>query len=90
MNFNGIPQFNIEDLTVLYNNNNCSGNFGLDGFDYMDPSNVAGPSQTYTGVDVQGNLSSYPEFLTPSTAPVSLNPAYGVHPNEGKSRRASQ
>ena len=85
MSFNGIPQFNIEDLTILHDNSYCGGKFGFDELEYMDPSNVAGPSQTYSGVDVRGDLSSYPEFLTPSTVPLSLGPAHGAYPNEGKS-----
>ncbi|KAF9783213.1 hypothetical protein BJ322DRAFT_141439 [Thelephora terrestris] len=83
MSFSRIPEFNFEDITILQNNSYCGDNFGLDGFDFMDPSNVAGPSQPYTGADVQGDLNSYPDFLSPSTAPISLNPGHGAYPNDG-------
>jgi len=79
----GLPGFNINDLTA-FDNNNYDDKFSFDGFDWEILSNVAGPSQPYTGVDVQGDLNAYPEFPSPSSAPTSLYPAQGAIPNEGK------
>ena len=80
----GIPGFNINDFTI-FNNNNYDDIFGFDGFDWENPSSAAGPSQPYTGVDVQGDLKNYPEFPSPSSAPTSLCPAQRAIANEGKS-----
>ena len=79
-----IPQF---DFTI-WNNNYCGEDFDLDGFDYMNPSGVAGPSQIYTGTDVLGDLDSYPDFLdflSPSTTPSCLDQLNALYPDEGKS-----
>ena len=84
MLFSEFPEFNIDDLTKLDNNNFGGNTFDFDRFS-LDPSNVAGPSQPYMGVDVRGDLDSYPEFPTPDTAPTSLYPTHGVFPDEGKS-----
>jgi hypothetical protein len=90
MTFSGIPEFNFEDLTFPNNNSYYGANFGFDELNYLDPSKVAGPSEPYMGADVLGELKNYPDFPPPSAAPISLNPAYGVYPNEGKSRYSSQ
>ena len=74
---------------MSFNNNTYGGNFGFSGFTSLDPSNVAGTSQTYTGADVMGNWDSYPDFPTPSTAPTSIDPFNGLDPQEGKSRHTS-
>jgi hypothetical protein len=84
----GLPGFDINDLTGFKNNSHDD--FGFDGFDWEILSNTAGPSQPYTGVDIQGDLSKYPDFLSPSSAPTSLYPAQGVVQNEGKLCRTSQ
>lgn len=82
---NGIPEFNVNDLTGFDNNSYCGGDFGFDGINYqVDPSNIAGPSQAYTGADVWGELDNYPDLPSPSTEPVSLYLGYGVYPREGK------
>ena len=81
MFYNGIPQQYLEDITV-FNNNTYGGNFGFSGFSSLDPSNVAGTSQTYTGADD-------PDFPTPSTALTSIDPFNGLDPQEGKSRHTS-
>lgn len=82
--FTSGPGFNINDLTLFNNNNYYDDIFGFDGLDWENPSSVAGPSQPYTGVDVQGDLNNYPEFPSPSSAPTTLCPAQGVNLNEGK------
>ena len=79
----GLPGFNINDITA-FDNKNYDDKFSFDGFDWEILSNVAGPSQPYTGVDVQGDLNAYPEFPSPSSAPTSLYPAQGAIPSEGK------
>ena len=73
--------FDFSDLAGLNDFTHYDGNFNFDGFDW----NAAGPSQPYTGVEVQGNVNSYPEFLTPFTAPTSLYPDCGIFTDEGKS-----
>ena len=83
MSSSGFPEFNIDELTMFHNNNFSGDNSIFDEFDWSLP-NEAGPSQPYTGVDVQGDLNNYPEFLTPATAPTSLYPTHGVSFNEGK------
>lgn len=88
MFFSGFPEFNIDDLTGVDNNSYCGDGFGFDQ-DNWYPSNVAGPSQPYTGAGVWGDLDNYPDFPTPSTAPISLSPTHGVSLNEGKSCCAS-
>jgi hypothetical protein len=70
--------FDVSDLADF---SRYDGNFNFDGLDW----NAAGPSQPYTGVEVQGNINSYPETLTPFTAPISLYPDGAVFPDEGKS-----
>jgi len=89
MLFSEFPDFNIDDLTGFDNNNYCGDNPGFDRFNW-DSSNVAGPSQPYTGVDVRGDLNNYPDFPTPATAPTSLYPTHGVFPEEGKLYFVSQ
>ena len=84
MFFDEFPEFNIEGLTGLDNNSFCDNNFDFEEF-HWDMSNVAGPSQPYAGVDVRGDLDSYPRFPSPDSAPTSLYPTQGVFPNEGKS-----
>lgn len=82
----GTLQSDLDDLAIFNNNGQCGDNFCFNGFDYLDPLNVAGPSQTYAGADVLGDFDSYPHFLTPFTAPISLNPAVNEpYPNQGKS-----
>ena len=76
----------MEDITT-FNNDSYGGNFGFNGFNYLDPSNIADPSQTYAGVDVMGAWNNYPDFLTLSTTPTSLDPPNVVDPYEGKSCR---
>ena len=79
-----IPQFDASGLTTFDNNNFWSGDSDFSGFGYPDPSNFAGPSQEYAGVDVLGDVSSYPDFLSPSTAPISLDPSNTPYPQECK------
>ena len=81
-----IPQFNIDELTGLSNNNYCGGSFGFDEFNHLDPSNVAGPSNIYAGSDVLGNFNNYPDY---PTAPTPLDVTHGLYPYEGKSCHAS-
>ena len=88
MFYNGIPQSYLEDITT-FDNDNYGENFGFSGFSYLDPSNVAGPSQIYTGAEVMGNWNSYPDFPTPSSVPTSLDPPNGLDLHEGKSRHTS-
>jgi hypothetical protein len=66
--------FDINDLTELNNNSYCDDNLGFDGLNW----DGAGPSQPYSGVGVQGDLDDYPNSPTPSTAPTSFYPTYGV------------
>ena len=80
---NGFPDFNTNDLTALDDNSYCSYNF-FDEFNWEDPSNVAGPSQPYTGAEIRGDLNAYPDFLSPSSAPTSLDPTHGALFDEGK------
>ena len=80
MSSNGFPDFDISDLTALNNNTYYGGYLNFDESDW----NAAGPSQPYVGVDVQGGLNSYPDLLTPNTAPISLYPDHGVIPGEGE------
>ena len=79
---NEMSQSNANDFTSFNNNNYCGGNFDFSGFDYLDSSNVAGPSQTYTGADVLGDFNSYPDYFDPSTAPTSI--LDDLYPQEGK------
>lgn len=89
MSFNNtLPEFNYDDITWLKNDNIYGDNLGFDEQGW-DMSNVAGPSQTYTGAEVFGDFNNYPDFPSPSTAPTSLNPTHGVSPIEGKSDRTS-
>ena len=81
----GLPGLDIDGLIGFNNNSYCGNNFDFDGFNW---ENTVGPSQPYTGVEVQGDLNNYPEFPSPSSAPTSLYPARGY--NEGKLCRASQ
>ena len=82
---NGIPEFNVNDLTDFDNNDYCGSDFGFDRFNYQtDLSNVAGPSQVSAGADVCGELDNYPAFLPSPTEPESLYLDYGVYPREGK------
>ena len=80
-----IPQFDLDDLS-FFNNNNV-GDFGFDGFNFLESSNLAGPSQTYQGADVLGDFNNYPEYKTPYTAPASFNPWNKTYPNKGETRR---
>ena len=59
-----------------------------------DLSALGGPSQSYAGVEVWGDLNNYPDLplplgapepLSPNSAPTSLYPANGVVPGEGRS-----
>jgi hypothetical protein len=87
----GTPQLNLDDLAFSGNNN--SGDFGFDGFNYLDASNVAGQSQEYSEVDATVDSNSYPSdylYLAPSTTPVFLSLANESYPNGGKSRRTFQ
>ena len=85
----GVPQFDMDNFPTINSNVNYFGvDFDFDGFDYLDPSKVAGPSRTYTGAYVLGDLNSYPDYFTPSAAPAPYDPTYGLYPNEGKSCRA--
>ena len=83
MSFSGFPEFNIDDLTMMHSNNFYGDNSVFNEFDWN--SLDAGISQPYMGVDVQGDLNSYPEFPSPNSAPTSLYPTHGVSTNEGKS-----
>ena len=85
MSSNQFQEFNIDELTAFINNNTPGDNLGFDEFSW-DSSNVVGQSQPgYTGVGVWGDLNSYPDFPSPTSAPTSLYPTHGVFPNEGKS-----
>jgi hypothetical protein len=66
----GMPQYDLEDLN-FFGKNICGG-FSFDNFNYLEPSNLAG--QTYTGVEVMGDLNNYPEYHPPSPAQVSIDP----------------
>ena len=68
------PRIDINDLAGWGDDTYYEGNFGFDGVDW----NATGLGQPYPGVDVQGDLNSYPDSLTPDTAPISLNPDHGV------------
>jgi len=82
---NGFPEYNINDLTAFEYNSHSGYDFGFDGFYWENPSNFAGPSQQpYTGAEVRGDLNVYPDFPSPSSAPISLSPTHGVFPNEGE------
>ena len=85
MPFSGFPEFNIGDLAGF-------DNLGFNRSSW-DLSDVAGPSQHYSGADVQGGLNGYQDFPSPFSAPTSLYPTHGEFPNEGKldctSQRAS-
>ena len=86
MSFSGIPEFTIDQLAPTYDDNSyCGNNLGLDEFSYLDSSNIAGPSQPYFGVDVWGDFNNYPNFPSPSSAPMSLFQLDGGYPSEGKS-----
>lgn len=74
-------EYNINDLTMFIS---CGESFAFNEFDW-ELLNGAGPSQPYMGADVQGDLGNYPEFPTPTTAPISLYPTHGVSPIESKS-----
>jgi hypothetical protein len=80
----GIPQSSSDYLAVFDNNN--GGDFGFDEFNYWDSSNVADPSQAYSGVNVIVD-SNTAYYHVPSTVPASLNLAYESYPNGGRSRR---
>ena len=86
MTLSGIPGFNFDDLTDVDDNNHYEGHFGFDNIGYLDPSNFAGPSLPYAGVDILGDLNDYPDFPSAFAAPTSLYPANGACLNEGKSR----
>jgi len=82
MSFNNtFTELSYDDITW---NNLYSDDLGFNG-PCWDQSNVAGPSQPYTGVDVLGDYGNYPAFRCPSTAPVSLYPTHEVPYDEGKS-----
>ena len=89
MSFNTFPELNYDDFTWFKDNSIYGDAFGFDGTSW-DQSDVAGPSQPYTGVDVFGDYNNYPEFPSPPTPPISLNPTYGMLPEEGKSYRTSR
>ena len=78
----GMSQLNTDDFTIFNNNSYCGGSFDFSGFDYLDPSNIAGPSQAYTGVDVLGDFNSYPDYSDPSITPTSL--VDKLYPQDGK------
>ena len=84
MSSSGNSEFNIDQLTAYNNNSYCENNLNLDGFSYLNPSDIAGPSQPYFGTDVWGDINNYPNFPTPSSAPMSLLPFNGGYLNEGK------
>jgi hypothetical protein len=84
----GIPQYDLNDLKFF--DKNICGDFNFDNFNYLEPSNVAGQNQTYTGVEVMGDLYNYPRCHSPSPAPVSLDPRIRSYPNAGKSCRTFQ
>jgi len=84
MSSNTFPEFNIDDLTGFDTSYFYSNDLGYDGVNW-DQSSVAGPSQPYAGVDVFGDVNGYPDFPSPSTAPISLHQTNGELPDEGKS-----
>ena len=88
MSFNTFPELNYDDITWPDNNSIYGDDFGFNGPTW-DQSNAAGLDQPYTGADVFGDYNNYPEFPSPSAAPVSLYPTYGVLPEEGKPDRTS-
>ena len=79
----------MDNLTTINSSvDYCGVDFDFDGFNYLDPSEVAGPSQTNAGANDLGDLNSYPDYFTPSAAPAPYEPTYGFYPNEGKSDSA--
>jgi len=76
---NEFLSFDINDFAG-FDNSYCDDNLGFSGLNWEG----AGPSQPRSGVDVQGDPDSYPDFPSPFTAPTSLYPAAGVSTNEGK------
>ena len=74
MPFSGFPEFNIDELTGFDSNNYSGDNFAFDEFDW-ELSNVAGPSQHYSRVNVRGDLNNYPDFPSPLSTPTSLYPS---------------
>jgi len=83
MSSSTFPEFNIDDLTG-FDTSYCYGNdLGYEGLNW-DQSSGAGPSQPYGGVDVFGDVNNYPDFPSPSTAPISLYQTNGELPDEGK------
>ena len=77
-----MSQSNANDPTIFGDNDHWGGSFDFSGFDYLDPSNVAGPSRVYTGADVLGDFDSYPDYLTRSTGPISIGDV--LYLEEGK------
>ena len=88
MSFSGFPEFNINEPTGFDDNSCSGGNFAFDEFDW-ELSNVAGPSQHYSRVNVRGDLN-YPDFPSPLSAPTSLYPSHGESHDKGKLDRTSQ
>ena len=77
----------------LYTHQYAGSSTNNDGL-YLQPSNVTGPSQPYTWVEVLGNPNSFPDLNGPETAPTSLYPAnrvsldeasHVVHPKDHRS-----
>lgn len=77
---NEFLNFDINDFAESDGNRYCEDNHGFGGVNWEG----AGPSQSYLGGGVQGDLSPYPDFPSPSTAPTSLYPTRGVFTYEGK------
>jgi hypothetical protein len=84
----GIPQYDLEDLN--FSGKNIGGDSGFDDFNYLEPSNVAGQSQTYSGVEVTGDFNNYLEYLPSSTASVPVDQRNKSYPNPGESCRTFQ
>jgi len=87
MSFNTFQELNYDDLTWSKDSGVYGEDFGFNGPSW-DQSNVAGPSQPYTGVDIFGDFDDYPDFPSPSTVPASY-PTNGVNLDEGELYRLS-
>ena len=64
----------------LYTHQYAGSSTNNDGW-YLRPSNVAGPSQPYTGLEVLGGLCGFPDI---NNDPADSHPANQVFLDEGK------
>ena len=82
------PEFSIDDLIEFNSNTLYGDNFSFDGSNWHLPN--ASQLYPYTGAGVQGDLNSYPDFQTPTTAPTPSYQTPGMSSKEGKSSCTSQ